>query len=52
MIRFVWKVANIEGTKTNYIVKLRLLDSSKFIRPIDSEYVFRGKCRYVSAYVE
>ena len=48
----VWKVANIEGTKTNCIVKLRLLDSTKFIRPIDPEYIFGGKCRCDSAYVE
>jgi hypothetical protein len=50
--KIVWKVANILGTKNNCIIKLRLLESSKFIRPIDLEYIFRGKCRCDSAYVE
>lgn len=50
--KIVWKVANIKGTKTNCIIKLRLLETTKFIRPVDSEYIFRGKCRCDSAYVE
>lgn len=50
--KIVWKVANILGTTNNCIIKLRLLDSSKFIRPIDLEYIYRGKCRCDSAYVE
>lgn len=48
----LWKVGTINGMKKNCIIKLRLLESSNFIRPIDLEYIFRGKCRCDSALVE
>jgi hypothetical protein len=48
----VWKVGSIKGTNKNCIIKLRLLDSSKFIKPVNSEHLYSGKCRCDSAIVE